>query len=318
MSIDFARLQLEADSTQIKSASRDLKELEVQSGKAEKSVSNMSKAAARLGTALAAAFATYQITKFTKEVTLAAARYETLGVVLNQVGRNAGYSIEQVNKFSQGVRESGIQMDTARQVTIRMIQAQIDMTKASKLARIAQDAAVIGNINSSEALERMIHGIQSAEVEVLRGIGLTVSFEQAYKKLASQLGKTSKDLSEQEKMQARTNAVMEQGSRIAGVYEASMDTAGKQISSFIRYINDFKIQMGLAFNPATAEVVKAMTSAMKELTEAVSTPETQRQLGLIADQVGEWISKNAELFSQNFDEYLKTTANAAGLTVKSL
>ena len=301
---DIASLSIRIDSIEAKLAKNDLDKLTSAGKTAESQMGSMSNAAVKLGKALAAAFVSYKIAQFTQDVVMAAARYETLGVVMLKVGSNAGYTASQVTSFSNQIRESGIQMDTARQVTIRMIQAQIDMSQASNLARVAQDAAVIGNINSSEALERMIHGIQSAETEIMKGIGLNVSFEKAYKTLAKQLGVNKDSLTEQQKMQARVNETMEVAKAIAGSYEASMTTAGKQINSFTRYVGDFKIKMGEAFNPATAQVVKSMTEAMKELTEAVSSPEIQSALGAIAQDFADWVSENKTLISQNLPEYI--------------
>jgi hypothetical protein len=236
------------------------------------------------------AFSALKIASFVKDAAAAGARYETLGIVLEQVGKNAGYSAQDMHKYADGVKNAGIQMDTARQVTVRMAQAQIDLSKSQQLARIAQDTAVIGNINSSEALERMIHGIQTAQTDVLRTIGINVSFEESYAKLAAQLGVTSNSLSQHQKMTARTNAVMEEGAKSAGVYEKAMETAGKQLTSFSRYVNDFAIEMGTAFNPATAEAVGAATAAMKEFTAVVKEESTQNALKILSSILASFVS----------------------------
>jgi len=254
------------------------------------------------------AFAGLQLKTFLQDVAMAGARYETLGVVLTQVGKNMGYSSQEMNKYAAGVKDAGIQMDIARQVTIRMAQAQIDLSKSQQLARIAQDAAIIGNINSSEALERMIHGIQTAQTDVLRSIGINVSFEASYAKLAKELGKTSNALTEQEKMQARTNAVMEEGVKKIGTYEAAMETAGKQITSLPRYINDFKIEMGEAFNPATADAVKAVTNLMKDLNTAIVQPEIQAELQRVSQEFANWVDNNSELIKQHLPELIQSIA----------
>ena len=65
--------------------------------------------------------------------------------------------------------------------------------------------AVVANINSSDAMLRMIHGIKSGEQEILKTMGMQVSWETSYKKLAAQVGTTSDKLTEQQKVMARTN-----------------------------------------------------------------------------------------------------------------
>ncbi|HKJ41390.1 MAG TPA: hypothetical protein VKA27_04815 [Sunxiuqinia sp.] len=203
------------------------------------------------------------------EVTKASARYETLGVVMRVVGNNAGYTGEQMRGFQKDLEKSGIAMIESRTILTRMAQAQIDLTNAQKLGRIAQDAAVIGNLNSSQAFEQLIYGIQSANVRVLRTIGINVDFEQSYKKLAAQLGKTTEGLGESEKAAARVNSVMEAGNRIAGTYEAAMETAGKQLLSLQRYLDNLKVLAGTVFRPIMAEAVEFVTGKIKGMNKSL-------------------------------------------------
>ena len=200
-----------------------------------------------LGTALmagAGAFIGKKLFDFGKESFDLAARYETLGVVVQQVGKVAGYSAVEVDKNVSALRRMGIAGVEARKTLTQIMQAQVGIGKAPGLARVAQDAAVIGGTNSSDAFEKMVHGIQSAQTEVLRTIGINVNFEQSYAKMAASLGKTTSELTEQEKVQARVNAVMEAGEKISGSYEAAMTTLGKQMSSLTRVQQDFATDFG--------------------------------------------------------------------------
>lgn len=201
---------------------------------------------------------------YLKEATLLNARYETLGVSMTVVGRNAGYTAQQMEAAAVAMQKTGISMLESRKGAMQLVQAHIDLADSTKLARIAQDAAVIGGINSSEAFGRMVHGIQSAQVEVLRTIGINVQFEQGYAQMAHTLHKTADQLTENEKSQSRLNQVLEKGKDIAGTYEAAMDTAGKQILSMQRYVEDAKVQLGGLFNEALTIAVMAYTDHLKE------------------------------------------------------
>lgn len=240
---------------------------------------------------IAVSIGAYKIAGLIKESVLLAARFETLGVVMETVGRNAGYSAEQMERYDLALRETGISMVESRRSLARMAMAQFDLNKATELGRIAQDAAVIGNINSSEAFERMIYGIQSGHLLVLKTIGLNVSFEDSYQKVADAVDRTTASFSPAEKVLIRQNAVLEYGSRIAGTYEAAMTTAGKKLTSFIRYVNDFKVKMGLAFGPATVILVDAATAAMKEMQDEISKPEAQAALKNLSTQLAKTITQ---------------------------
>lgn len=218
--------------------------------------------------AAAAAFVGFKATQYISDATMLAARVETLGVVMKVVGNNAGYTGAQMAGFAASVAAMGITTEASREAVVKMASSHMDLNKASGLARIAQDAAVIGNINSSEAFDKMIHGITAGQVEVLRTIGINVQFEASYKKLADQLGKSKDSLTENEKILARTNVVLEKGPDIAGAYAASMDTAGKIINSMKRPAEETALSIGQIFTPALNDAAK---DAYKVLTDISTT-----------------------------------------------
>src|SRR5690606_8986236 len=214
--------------------------------------------------ALAALFALDRIRAFISESTKLAARYETAGVVLRRVGENAGYTAEQLDYVERALQKTGISMLRSREVATSLISANIDLARATDLARLAQDAAVIAQTNSSEAFDRLVQGISSGNVQILRNLGLAVNFQQAYQRAARELGKAASELTEYERVQARVNAVMEAGAGIAGTYEAAMDTAGKQIGSTARLLEDLRIKLGQVFLPAFRDAVYAYSDALKD------------------------------------------------------
>jgi hypothetical protein len=280
MSNDIAALYIRIDSTGAVTASKDLASLDTAAAKVEGSTKKVETATAsasrsfgQMATAvkaLAASYAVLKMAQYVKEVTMLAARYETLGVVMRIVGNNAGYSGAQMAAFARGLEKTGISMVEARQSLTRMVQANLDLAQSSKLARVAQDAAVIGNINSSEAFQRMVYGIQSGQVEILRTIGINVNFENSYQKVAKATGRVTTQLSEAEKSQIRMNAVMDAGKMIAGTYEAAMGTAGKQVLSLQRHLDNLKVAFGLAFTPVLAEIIETITGAITDLNGELS------------------------------------------------
>jgi len=196
-----------------------------------------------------------------------AAGYETIGVAMYVIGRNAGYTRKELDAADQSLRKSGISMQESRRNIAKLVAAKIDLSKATTLARIAQDAAIPAQLNSSEAFGHLVDGIQSAQVEMLRTLGINVSFEQSYRDMAKQLGKSATELTEAEKMQARLNVVIKAAAGIAGTYEESLDTVGKKISSLTRLEDDAKTKIGSLFTPVLAAGVDAYTWALKKLNE---------------------------------------------------
>lgn len=194
---------------------------------------------------------------------LFAAKTETYGVALEAAARANNISIPLLHQQEQGLKRLGIATQEARQSLLRMTTAQIDLAKAQELGRLAQNVAVIGMMNSSQAFEQLIYGIQSASVQVLRTIGINVSFQESYERLAKQLGKTTLELSEQEKTVARVNEVLRVAPQYAGLYEESMTSVGKQMTSLKRYFDEARNAVGNQFQPALEKVVKTLTELLK-------------------------------------------------------
>lgn len=261
---EYARLVIAVDSAQAKVAERDLARLETQSGRTES-------AAVRMAGKIAAAFAGLKLADQIGDAITLASRYDQMGLVMQTVGENTGRTTAELEALDQALQETGISALQSRNNIIRMMSANIDLSQATELARLAQDAAVIANTNSSEAFERLIRGIQSAEKETLETMGLNVNFAQSYEKLAAQLGKNADNLTTVEKIQAGVNAAMEAGKNIAGAYDASMDNAGKRLASASRHLENFQIALGSSAQTEFAYAVDAYSDALKFLGENADT-----------------------------------------------
>ncbi len=192
-----------------------------------------------------------------------AARTETMAVALRASAKANNLNLSMIQANEQALKKRGIATMEARQALLRMVTAEIDMTKATELGRLAQNAAVVGLMNSSEAFEHLIYGIQSGQVRVLRTIGINVDFQESYQRLARQLGKTTLELSDQEKVQARVNEVLRVAPRFAGLYEEAMGSVGKQMTSLKRYFDEASDAVGEKFQPALRAAVGTLTEFLK-------------------------------------------------------
>lgn len=192
------------------------------------------------------------------------ARADTLKVVLNQVGASMGKTEEEGANTVEQLRDLGITTISATQSLIRMARANIDWAEAAKLARIAQNSAVVAGINSSQAFDRLVLGIQKMEPELLDELGITLQREQAYDRFAKTINKTVKELSIAEKQQAILDDIYRQSGVVAGVYESAMDTVGKKVTSTARYVEELQLQIGGLFQPAYFTQVEFFQTKLKE------------------------------------------------------
>lgn len=193
-----------------------------------------------------------------------AARTDVLNAAMYSVARASGYATAAVQQHKEAVMELGIAEQEATQIITRFMQAQLDTADAAKLARTAQDAAVIAGTNSSETALRMTEAIAKLNPELLDAFGMTRNLNDIYGDYAKTLGKSATQLSEIEKKQAILNYILSEGEKIAGTYEASMGAVGKQIGSLPRYWDTLKnaIASPLAL-PVLSVIVDGITKSLK-------------------------------------------------------
>jgi len=211
---------------------------------------------------------------------LVAGQIEELGHVYKFVGQQAGYSRGELEMYVQQLRDYGIRQDAANQAMLRAIQANIDLKQATKFARIAQDAATVGLMESSEAYNRIIESVAKLYPRLLKEIGIIVNLNVEYAKYAKSIGKSVSSLTEAQKKTAMMNAIMEKGTRLTGAYETAMEKASKRLRSIPRWFMDAQQAVGRHFLPAfnaaidvTELFLKTITSVFGETKEETNTLE---------------------------------------------
>ncbi|KVR21725.1 hypothetical protein WK13_34875 [Burkholderia ubonensis] len=216
----------------------------------------------------AGGFLAFEAVKFLKDLADTAARTQVLGTVLQQVGANAGYTSQELAAADKSVQKLGITAASSRESLAQLIQAGLSINLAAPLARASQDLAVIAGWNSSETFSRLITNINQMDTVGLRWMGIIIDREQAIQHATQVVGHA---LDSNQQKQAFANAVLEQATRIQGIYEASMDNVGKQLTSMPRYIENLKNSLGQGLLPVYSELVKAAIAVLNALNELAAS-----------------------------------------------
>lgn len=211
---------------------------------------------------------------FLAKAVFTAARTETLGVAMKAVAKATNTSTELLAEQEKTLKDLGITTQEARSTLTKFMQSQLDVTEASKLARVAQDLAVIAGENSSQTTARLTDFVVSGNIELLKAVGITGSLDKIYGEYAKTLGKTAEQLDETEKSTARLSFVFESGIPVAGTYEAAMGTAGKKLESLKRHIEEAANAIGEPFIPMLNFGVDALTDLLKGLQDNAGAADT--------------------------------------------
>jgi len=250
--------------------------LKPRADEATKSLLNIEGAANKVTNALkfmVGGFLALESVRFVKDLADAAARAEVLQTVLHVVGNNAGYMRTELDAADKAVQKLGITASASRQALTQAIQAGIPLADVTKLARAAQDTAVILGTNSSEAFQRLVTAVQTSNTLMLRHMGITVQAQAAYDRFALSIGKTASQLTAHERVLAFSNATLREAAKLQGTYEAAMGNVGKQLTSLDRLQENLKVSLGAGLLPAYSALVEELSEFLK-------------YLGLTTDEMG--------------------------------
>ena len=221
----------------------------------QQQTSQVSKGLIAAGAAVgAAAFAMY---KFGKSSFDSAARVSELNVAIDAIGKSSGIGAKTINETAKAIAKQGIEMAAAQQMAIEYAQGNLNMAQAAEIARVGQDLAVISQKNSTDTAQLLTRAIKTGNSMLLKSAGVSRMASEGYADYARQLGKNSTQLTATERQQAIINLILDEGAKVAGVYEAAMQEPGKVLRSFPRLLNDMQVAFGGALLKGFGPMIKA-------------------------------------------------------------
>jgi hypothetical protein len=250
----------------------------------------------------AGGFLAFEAISFLKDLADTAARTQVLATVLDTVGKNAGYTSQQITAADKEVQKMGITAAASRESLAQLISAGLNINLAAPLARASQDLAVIAGWNSSETFSRLITNINQMDTVGLRWMGIVIDRQSAIQHATEVVGHA---LDANQQKQAFANAVLAQAVTIQGTYEASMGDVGKQLTSLPRYIETLKNSLGQELLPVYSELVKGAIDILSSLNDLAASFQTT---GKNADLFGTAADRTDQSFRGLADAIHQTSA----------
>jgi hypothetical protein len=265
------------------------------------SFSKMNKAATTAGAAIGAL--SIAVVNFSRSSFRVAADVSEMNVAIDAIGKSSGAGATQIHTAAKEIRSMGIEMKAAQEMALLFVQGNLDLSKASKIARVAQDLAVVSQSNSTQTAKTLAYAIQTGNSRLLKSAGITKYASEAYEEFALSLGKSTTELTNTERQTAVMNMIIEEGAKVAGTYEAAMTEAGKVLRSFPRIINDIQLAFGQVFMKDLGEVIKKVYDATKAFSLLIREGGVLRP---IIEELGEAFSNMIRPIGVFFD---KVTTN---------
>jgi gas vesicle protein len=187
----------------------------------------------------------------------------SLKALANAHGVGAVAAARQVS----AIEEIGFEYTEAAHAVQRLIVADLELSKAQGLAKLAKDAAAVQNITAGEALESIVMAIESGASRGLRTLGLFVDFQKETQIAQLQLGRA---LTETEEKQIRYNAVMREGAKIQGAHAAASQTVEGQLGALRLEFNNLREDIGAKFQDGLEALIgnlRGLVGLLRENTD---------------------------------------------------
>ncbi len=194
-----------------------------------------------------------------------AARVDALRVGLEVTAKNAGMGVEYVSKKVQDLQRTGITTRESIESIMQFLTQGLPIENIEKLARAGQDMAVAYGRNSTETFNRFVYAIVTGNAEVLRLVGINKTATMMQDEFAKSLGKTTEQLTQQERKQAIINGIMKAAEGYAGLYEKSLESVGKKMTSLQRYTEEAGLALGQVLLPILTANIDVATQFFKSI-----------------------------------------------------
>lgn len=144
---------------------------------------------------------------------------------LEFIGNELGTNLGKTAKALQEVTAYGISSAEAMRSVALATKSGFSEKQILGLGKVAKGASIALGRDMTDAMSRLTRGVAKLEPEILDELGIIVRLDEATRKYASALGKTSKELTASQRVQAFANAVTEQGLKAYGNLADAIDTS---------------------------------------------------------------------------------------------
>lgn len=212
----------------------------------------------------------YAVVKFGKNAFSESARVRELDVAMTAIGRSTGVGSVKLKEAAAAIKAKGIETAAAQKIAIEYAQGDLNLAQAADVARVAQDLAVISQKNSTDTAMLLTRAIKTGNSMLLKSAGVSRMASEGYEMYAKSLGKSQTALTSTERQQAMINLILDEGTKVAGVYEASMMEAGKVLRSFPRLFNDMQVAIGSALTEGLGPLILAFYKLVQAFSKAIA------------------------------------------------
>ena len=176
---------------------------------------------------------------------------------LEFVGRASGRNLKLVADGLKEITGNAVSAEQAMRTTAVGISAGFSEAQMKGLAEVAKGASLALGRDMADAMDRLTRGAAKLEPEILDELGIMVRLDDAVDKYAQRHNKAASELTQFERRQAFTNAILEDGrKKFEGITDAIDPSAYSKLAA--------------AFQDLTKTVIGGLNTALNPLVDFFS------------------------------------------------
>ncbi len=243
------------------------KQLETQMGGMKKSLTNF---AAAVGIAFSAA----AIVSFGKKSVQAATEMTNALIGLQSIMEGQGRSFQKAQKFINDYISDGLIPATQAITAYKNLALRgYDDSQIQQVLIALKDSAAFGRQASyslGEAVQSASEGLKNENSILVDNAGVTKNVAKMWDEYAKSIGTTAASLTQQQKIQAEVNGILEESKYQVGDAAKVANSYSGQILRLSFSFNNLKIAVGNAIIPVVQAVLPAINAIIDALTRAMN------------------------------------------------
>lgn len=182
-----------------------------------------------------------------------AAQVQQVQAGLEEMGARMGLTLSVAAKNVKEISNYTLSTEQAMRSTAQVMAAGLGTDTLERLTQVAQDTSFALGRNMTDSMDRLTRGIVKLEPELLDELGLMTKLTEASNSYANAHGKSAIQLTNFEKRQAFSNAILAEGkAKFEGISEAAENTRNLDI-------------LAATFSNLTTQVLKLINTAILPL-----------------------------------------------------
>lgn len=283
--------------------------------------------AKKLGATIAAVFSMQQLVSFMVDSSKAAMSLSDALTGLKSILEGQGKSFSQAQTFIEEYTSDGLIPATNAITAYKNLASRgYDDSQIQQVMLALKDASAYGRQASytmGEAVQSATEGLKNENSILVDNAGVTKNVAKMWEEYAESIGTTANNLTQEQKIQAEVNGILEESKYQTGDAATVANTLSGQLQQLSFNFNNLKVAVGNAINPIVQSFLPIINTAISTLVRFANAVASVIGLifGKVSTSAGNLAESNDSVASSASagaaaEEELADAASAAGKAAK--